>query len=476
MLETEDTIVAISTPPGRSGIGILRLSGPDAFRIASGLIQTTEGTLEPDRRLRLARVVDPQSGDMLDEVLVALMPEPKTYTRQDIVEIQAHGGPAVLGRLLDLALEAGARSAGPGEFTLRAYLNGRIDLAQAEAVASLVNSQSEGGAREAARQLAGGLSSEVNEMRDVLLAHLASLEAAIDFPEEELPHCDMQAMDRDLSAAESRCLALAATFKQGRILTHGATVAIVGKPNVGKSSLFNALLKRDRALVHHRPGTTRDVVEDRLELGGLPVTLADTAGLRRNSTAEGEDATDDPVELAGMERTRDSLDRADAALMVFDLSRPLDDHDRELWGLVQDRPVVTALNKIDLVESQAADDVIGELKPERCSITSAKTGVGIAELAEMLGGLIIDAADVATADSILISRRHADAVRQAAMSLDRARKALADDMSAEFVAYELRDAVMTLGRIVGRFGQRGSQGDVEEDLLDSVFSNFCIGK
>ncbi|MDP8256910.1 MAG: tRNA uridine-5-carboxymethylaminomethyl(34) synthesis GTPase MnmE [Candidatus Alcyoniella australis] len=470
MYDVDDTIVALSTPPGPSGIGVVRLSGPAASSIARVIFRPRSGELIADRRMRLGRVVDPNSGETIDEALAVLFNAPQSYTCQDVAEIHCHGGPAVLAGVLELARRHGARQAEPGEFTMRAFINGRLDLAQAEAVAALIEAQTAGGARQAARQLGGALSEEVARMRDALVGRLAQLEAAIDFPEDELPLLDTQAAVDELERVRVRCDELARTFPAGRLLTHGARVAIVGRPNVGKSSLFNALLRRERALVHESPGTTRDVVEDRLLFDGIPATLCDTAGLRSDEQCS------DPVERAGIERTRGNLEQADVVLAVFDLTQQIERDDLDLWRSLVDRPALAVLNKVDIANQDAAQQWRSEVDAPLAKATSAKTGLGVDELAHALGELICEAADVGTADAIVISARHADLVREAQSALIAAIEALSQDLAPEFAAFELRRAVRCLGSIIGRADSPDGAEQLEREVIERIFSTFCIGK
>src|SRR5690348_2206780 len=360
--ETDDTIAAIATPPGVGGIGIVRISGPRAFRVGAGLFRPAQlgaALPPPSHLLTYGTVADPDSGEIVDEVLAAFMRAPHTYTREDVVEIDAHGGPLVLRRILELALAHGARAARPGEMTLRAFLNGRLDLAQAEAVMALIAAESEAGRRLAVRQLQGELSARVGAARTRALDALARIEASIDFPEEEVPPPDPTELATLIAASAEVVSGLLAGADQGRILREGVRVAIVGRPNVGKSSLLNALLGVERAIVTAIPGTTRDTVEERASVAGVALHLVDTAGLT---------PTDDPIERIGVERSHAAAASADLLLFVVDGSVPLSELDTraagELAALAADgsasdpdvaggderwlRPVLLAVNKADL--------------------------------------------------------------------------------------------------------------------------------
>jgi tRNA modification GTPase len=332
----DDTIAAIATPVGSGGIGIVRLSGPQALSILTRMFRGRQQNLAP-RTLTYGHIVDPKDNDVVDEVLVAYMPAPRTYTRQEVVEIHCHGGPSPLRRTLDLCLTYGARLAGPGEFTLRAFLNGRIDLAQAEAVADLVEAKTEAGRRMAVAQLKGGLSARIREVRSRLLDALAWVEASIDFDEDEVPPYDVRS---DLKGVRRSLAELLASAGRGIVYRLGIRTAIVGRPNVGKSSLLNALLRADRAIVTPIPGTTRDTLEETLNLNGIPLLLVDTAGIRTD--------TRDLAEDLGVERSRTALAQADLALLVIDGNERICAQDREIAELIAQKPAIVVINKTDL--------------------------------------------------------------------------------------------------------------------------------
>ncbi|MBV9616753.1 MAG: tRNA uridine-5-carboxymethylaminomethyl(34) synthesis GTPase MnmE, partial [Ktedonobacteraceae bacterium] len=352
-----DTIAAIATPPGAGGIGVIRVSGTNAFNLVLPLLRRPGGRtdLPPSHTLTYGHLVDPQDGEILDEVLVAFMRTPHTYTREDVVEIQGHGGPLILRRILRVVLAQGARMANPGEFTLRAFLNGRLDLAQAEAVMDLIGAETEAGQRLAMQQLRGRLSAQVQEARNSVLGVIARIEASIDFPEEDVPTPQPEELQPLIVIAQRQIDALLAGAEQGKLYRQGVRVAIIGRPNVGKSSLLNALLRTERAIVTPIAGTTRDTVEEVANLHGIPLHLIDTAGIT---------PTDDPVEQIGVQRSRTAAESADMVLVVFDGSEPLTEQDRrvsiELQALgfgISDtsseaasnhrRPVMVVVNKAD---------------------------------------------------------------------------------------------------------------------------------
>jgi len=477
--ETDDTIAAIATPPGVGGIGIVRISGPDAFRIGTALFrpaQSGAGLPPPSHLLTYGAVADPDSGEIVDEVLAAFMRAPRTYTCEDVVEIDAHGGPLVLRRILELALAQGARAARPGEMTLRAFLNGRLDLAQAEAVMALIAAESEAGRRLAVRQLQGELSTRVQAARAHVLDALVRIEASIDFPEEEVPPPDPAELAALIGASTDVVSGLLAGAEQGRILREGVRVAIVGRPNVGKSSLLNALLGVERASVTAIPGTTRDTVEERASVAGVALHLVDTAGLT---------PTDDPIERIGVERSRAAAVSADLLLFVVDGSMPLSELDAraagELAALDADvliaegagadghpqRPVLLAVNKSDLAHVVSDADAAGLWPGARIVHTSAVTQGGTRELAERIAALALGG-DMRPGDALVASARHRDALRRAQEHLRAAAETLSAETPLDFVSIDLRAALEALGEITGE--------TATADLLDRIFAEFCIGK
>jgi tRNA modification GTPase len=464
MYSLDDTIAAISTPIGEGGIGIVRMTGSQAAGILKKIFcPGKEKARASDKlcplslipyHLHYGYIIDPQSDEAVDEVLVSYMPAPHTYTREDVVEINCHGGVVPLRRVLELTLLQGARLAQPGEMTLRAFLNGRIDLAQAEAVLDIVQAKTEASLRGAVEQLGGRLSDEVRAMRALLLDVLAYLEATIDFEEDEIPFQDV---GPPLRKAIERLGELLANADRGIIYRQGVRTAIVGRPNVGKSSLLNALLRTSRAIVTSIPGTTRDTLEETLNLKGIPLVLVDTAGI----TAE----TDDAIERLGIERSRAALAQADLALLVIDGSEPLQSADSEIADLVGDKPAIVVINKTDLAQKAEPDGLLPQA--ERVSI-SALTGQGLEKLEEAIIGTVFSG-QVVTADEPLVSSpRHKDLLARALGHLKAAQDSYNEGMASDFVAIDLTTAVDALGEITGE--------TATEDLLEAIFSNFCIGK
>jgi tRNA modification GTPase len=468
-----DTIAAIATPSGAGGVGIVRISGPDAFAVGRALFRPAQpladGEAPQSHVLTYGHVVDLASGEVIDETLVAFLRAPRTYTREDTVEINAHGGPLLLRRILELALASGARAAQPGEMTLRAFLNGRIDLAQAEAVMALINAESDAGRRLAFRQLQGDLSDRVGAARDAAMQAFVRIQASVDFPEEEVPPPDPAELAAFVAQARAEVERLLAGADRGRILREGLRIAIVGRPNVGKSSLLNVLLGTDRAIVTPIAGTTRDTVEERAVIGGIPLHLVDTAGLT---------PTEDPIERIGVERSRAAAKSADVLLFVLDGSCPLTELDTgaacELRALLDDpgeealrRPVILVLNKADLPEV-VGEEQAAQLWPGAPVVrTSTRSREGIAALEAAISGLALGGS-AATSDVLVSSARHRDALRRAAEHLGHAADGLEERVPLDFVTIDLRAALDALGEITGE--------TATADLLDRIFAEFCIGK
>ena len=468
----EDTIAAIATPPGEGGIGTIRLSGPLAASIMVRIFVPSSGnvldveTVE-SHKLMFGKVVEPGTGERVDEALVALMRAPHSYTCEDVVEIDCHGGVVPVQSVLALCLREGARMAEPGEFTLRAFLNGRIDLAQAEAVLDVVQARTDEGLRLAVEQLGGGVSARVKGIRARLLHALAHLEATIDFPEDDVPPADVSP---DLRDALDDLVALIASANTGIVLRQGVRTAIVGKPNVGKSSLMNALLRTDRAIVTPIPGTTRDTLEEVVNVRGVPLVLTDTAGLRAN-----ED-TDDPIERIGMDRTRRALSEADLALLILDGSRMLDMEDVNLIEKMKaEAPPVwlAVVNKSDLdqkLNRNSLGQVLGGASTDVEVVeTSAVKQGGTAVLEERLASLALSGkATPRPGETVITSVRHRDALLRAHELVESALAGSGRGVAAALVAVDIHGALNALGEITGE--------TVGEDLLDEIFRNFCIGK
>jgi tRNA modification GTPase len=473
--DLSETIAAIATPPGTGGIGIVRVSGPSAFDVGRAIFRaartsTVDDAMPPSHLLTYGHVVEPASGERVDEVLAAFMRAPHTYTREDVVELQAHGGPFVLRRILALALAAGARHAHPGEMTLRAFLNGRLDLAQAEGVMALIQAESEAGMRLALRQLSGDLSRRIQDVRGPAMEALVRIEAGIDFPEEEVPPPERAELAELVATARGRARALLAGAERGRLLREGLRVAIIGRPNVGKSSLLNALLGTERAIVTPVAGTTRDTVEERATIGGVAVHLVDTAGLTES---------DDPIERIGVERSRAAARQADLALFALDGSSTLTEADfavaEDLRGCgfgsgsesERGRPVMLVVNKADLPTAFGDEAAAALWQGAAVVRTSTVAPGGVTALEEAIAGSVAEG-EARGADPLVASARHRDALRRAAESLEAAAEALAGGIPLDFTALDLRAAIEALGEITGE--------TATTDLLDRIFAEFCIGK
>lgn len=453
-IDAIDTIVAISTAPGRSGIGIVRLSGPEAKRIAEPLLRLRH-PLAPGHA-RFGDVLDPATQEKLDEVVATYFASPHSYTGEDVVEIAAHGAPVILTTLVSYALAAGARLARPGEFTERAFLSGRIDLTQAEAVLDLIEAQTLYQARVAAQQMEGALSRRIQPFKQYLMELIATLEAGIDFAEDDIDVMPKEALLSRLRGARAALQPVADSFVHGRIVNSGLTLAIVGRVNAGKSSLFNRIVERERAIVTALPGTTRDLVTERVSLGGIPVELVDTAGLRE---------TEDEAEQIGIRKSREALADADIVLLVLDATEtPLPD-ELELLRSLEHRRAIAVVNKIDLPHASFPD--LPALPGMETVQTSALSGEGIEELKTLILSLV--RGDQGEAESgMLTNMRQSQAVTATITSLDAAESAVEQDIPHEMVLLDLYGALRHLDSLTGE--------TTADDILNLIFSSFCIGK
>jgi tRNA modification GTPase len=455
-----DTIAAVSTPPGRGGIGIVRLSGPEASSIAVQLVSLHQ-PLEHGR-VRLADVLDAagDEAERIDEALVTFFAAPNSYTAEDVVEIAAHGSPVVLELLLRRALELGARLAEPGEFTQRAFLSGRMDLTQAEAVRDLIEAQTLTQARLAASQMGGALSRRVAPVKQSLVELVALLEAGIDFAEDDVDVAPEVEIARRIDALKPPLAALEASFARGRIVHDGLTLAIVGRPNAGKSSLFNRLIERDRAIVTATPGTTRDLVTERISLDGIPLELVDTAGLRESL---------EEVEQLGIARSREALADAALVLVVLDATQPLNEEEHRLLEAVEGRPALVAVNKSDLKKAGSPAGAItdvAEIAGVPALQTSALTGEGVPALRERI--LALATGGAASEPGMLTSLRHHQAITTALSALADAAQANANAIPHEMILLDLYRALWALDSLTGQ--------TTSDDILNMIFSTFCIGK
>jgi tRNA modification GTPase len=452
-----DTIAAVSTPPGNGGIGIVRVSGEMASAIGATLFRPVRNGGFESHRFYFGTVVDFQTGNIVDEAMAVFMRSPRSYTREDVLELHCHGGMLVMERVLSLVLRAGARLADPGEFTRRAFLNGRIDLVQAEAIMDIIGAQTDAALQLAQRQRSGALSLRITETRDLLLHALALIEAYIDFPEDDLGSTDISTITSLVSEARTHIGQLIAGFEEGRILREGISVLIVGKPNAGKSSLLNRLLNENRAIVTHLPGTTRDIIEETINLGGLAVRLLDTAGIRN---------TDDVIEQEGINRALEKIPQADLVLFVLDGSRSFDGEDQLIFNSLQRSSVIAVINKSDIAKVLTLPCSFNNMTQLHLS---AESGEGVEFLKDTIRSLFISKQSLDSREFVAISRaRHRDVLCSVDLSLQRFTEGLVAHCNLELLAIDLRDALAAVGSVTGQA--------TNDDLLDLIFSSFCIGK
>lgn len=455
-VQVSDTIVALSTPPGRSGIGVIRLSGADSLAYARSLLGDGQFTPEPNRVI-LKTLRDPETEETLDRALVTYFKAPHSFTGEDVVELSCHGSPVLLLRVIDSLLYFGARTAEPGEFTLRALSNGRMNLTQAEAIRDLIDARTHAAVRQAARQLDGELSSRLQPIKDELIKIIVPLESALEFVEDDLPEVAAEKIMRRLHELTKRLEVLAETFRSGRLLKEGINVALVGRPNVGKSSIFNSLLGNERAIVTDVPGTTRDSLSEVINVQGIPILLTDTAGIR-NST--------DPIEQLGVERTRRALADADLVVVVIDGTHTISEADDEIFSALVEEDYLIALNKCDLPAFRQIH--FGETcKATDCVTVSAKSGAGLDELRRVILRPFT-ARSREDEDFLITSARHFDLLRRAAISLTSSEEELRRKSSEDLVLVGLYQALRLLGEITGE--------TTPEDVLSQIFATFCIGK
>jgi tRNA modification GTPase len=452
----EDTIAAISTPIGVGGIAIIRLSGPRALQIADEMFFSKAGKPSgfPTHTIHFGRISN--NGNCVDQVMLSVMRAPRSYTAEDIVEINCHGGPLTTRRVLALCLDMGARLAEPGEFTKRAFLNGRLDLAQAEAVMDLITAKTKRAHKAAEHALEGHLSRRIGDVRDQLLGVVAHMEAHIDFPEEDIDTGTRDHWLGEIMTVTAFLRKLLATAADGKVLRHGIAVTIVGRPNAGKSSLMNALLGEDRAIVTPVPGTTRDTIEEFTNLRGVPVKLTDTAGIRK---ARGT------VERAGIARSRKCLSRSDLVLHLFDGSRSFSIEDRRLFTLCEGLKVIQVTNKADLPQRLR---IPAECQKARSVVVSVKTGDGLEELKDLIESTVFSMRFTSSDFDLVVNERQADALQRAFNSLTTCTDELRDGAACEIVSQQMRVGLNAIGEIVG--------STTTEDILDRIFSSFCVGK
>lgn len=458
-MDAKGTIAAIATPPGEGGIGVIRVSGPLAAEIMRKLFRPRLPRESfQSHRLYHGDIIHPEKGTSLDEVMLAFLKAPHSYTGEDTIEIYCHGGPLILRNVLAEIFRAGALPAQPGEFTKRAFLNNRLDLSQAEAVISLISARTDEELARAMAHLKGALEGKIRAISARVVDIAARLEAAIDFPEEDTELAEPGALAAEAADIASATRSLAATYEEGRIYREGLSVVIAGKPNVGKSSLLNRLVGEDRALVTHIPGTTRDLIREKVRIGGVPVELTDTAGIRD---------TDDFIESRGVELVYGKISSADLIIFVLDGSGGLSAEDREIAAALQGKTVIAVVNKCDLPQILDPSE-LRSLIPGPALHISAKMDIGIDQLRDRIREQALSGIAGGREDTIIADARHRAALEKAAAALERAGKAVAEDLPPELVMIDVRESLSALGEITGE--------TVDEEILEVIFSKFCIGK
>lgn len=458
-----NTIAAIATATGNGGIGIIRMSGEKSFEILKKIFIPIDKNLSLDKvkgyRIKYGYVVNSETGEKIDEVLVSFFRAPKSYTAENMCEINSHGGTIVERKILEQCLLNGADLAEPGEFTKRAFLNGRIDLSQAESVIDLINSKTEKEAEASFDQLQGRLSREIKEMKNSLLDIMSDIEASIDYPEYDIEETTNEKIRNLLNSVKERLIKLEESFENGKILKEGVKTVIVGKPNAGKSSLLNTMLNEDRAIVSDLAGTTRDTIEEFININGIPLKIIDTAGIRDTNNA---------IEKIGVEKAINLIEHADLIIAVFDSSQKLDEEDFKVLDLVKNKKSILLLNKCDL--SQKNDETIKYISNNNKNVLKAsmKTKKGVSELYEMITKLFGNN-EVDISDGIIITNiRHKNLIHKSISSIDKAEVSIEQNMPIDVIAICIKETLENLGEITG--------DNVSEDIIDKIFEKFCLGK
>lgn len=460
-MNLDDTIAAISTAIGEGGIGIVRMSGENALNILNKVFRSIKdkNTMEMKSfTMRYGHIVDDESNEKIDEVIVSYMKAPNTYTREDVVEVNCHGGIVAVRQILSLLLKNGARLAEPGEFTKRAFLNGRIDLSQAEAVIDLIRAKTEESMKIALEQSDGKLSREIKMLMNKLLGMLAHVEASVSFPEDDIENIVNDEMIQNGKSIKNKIDSLIQNAKTGRILREGLSTIIVGKPNVGKSSLLNKLLQEERAIVTDVPGTTRDVIEEYINVSGIPVKLIDTAGIR---------STRDIVESIGVEKSIEYIEKSDLVIFMIDNSRPIEYEDEEIIKIILDKKVIVVVNKTDLPGLADIEYVKNKLKNTPFIFTSLNTENGVDLIKDKIVEMVFEG-HIKPKDISVTNVRHRDALIKAGESIQKGIDTIVSGLPLDFAGIEFKDAYLKLGEITG--------DTVEEDIIDRIFTDFCIGK
>lgn len=457
-----DTIAAISTAIGEAGIGIVRMSGKESVSIANKLFKGNKVNYLKDgesRKLIYGHIINPNDGEIIDEVLITFMKEPYTYTRENMVEIYCHGGIISVKKVLELILDNGARLADPGEFTKRAFLNGRLDLAQSEAIIDMIRAKTDKSFQVSLNQLEGSISNEVKEIMNILLEMIAHIEVSIDFPEEDIEDLTYDELEDKARLVYDRIEKLLNTADRGKILRDGLNTVILGKPNVGKSSLLNAILRENRAIVTNIPGTTRDIIEEYVNIDGIPLKIVDTAGIR---------STEDLVEKIGVDKAKDMVDKADLIIAVFDASDNLTDEDYEIIEIIKDKRSIVLLNKSDLPNEYDEVHLKKILPNKKIITTSIIDGIGIDRLENEIKDMFYQGELEVESDTIVTNMRHKNQLVKAKKSLEDGIHGIMANMPLDCIEVDMKNCWENLGEISG--------DTIGEDILDKIFSEFCIGK
>ena len=455
-----DTIAAVATAVGEGSVSIIRVSGEEALKIAKKIFRGVRGKSIEDIKpytMRYGSIIDNETDEKIDEVILSYMKGPKSFTAEDTIEINCHGGVIATKRVLDAVIKNGARIAEPGEFTKRAFLNGRIDLSQAEAVMDIINAKTEVSMKSALVQSEGKLSKEINELRNKLLEIIAHIEATVDYPEDDLEEVTSEKTEVDVKVVIDEVNKLIESAEAGKIIRDGLSTVIVGKPNVGKSSLLNVLTRGNRAIVTDIPGTTRDIIEEYISLDGIPIRIIDTAGIRE---------TEDVVEKIGVERSKEKIEEADLVILMLDASREIAEEDIEIIKYIKNKKYIVLLNKQDLPNAINKSD-LEELNQEYIIPISTKDELGINEIKNAIKELFFKG-KINSSEVMVTNIRHKEALYRAKECLESTLCALKDTMAIDLASIDIRNAWSALGQINGE--------TVEEDLIDKIFSEFCLGK
>ena len=453
------TIAAISTAPGIGGIGIIRMSGKESFSILEKIFKPKSEKIMPKGyNIQYGNIIDNENGKIIDEVLVSYFIEPKSYTTENMCEINSHGGTVILKQILELCIKNGAKLAEPGEFTKRAFLNGRIDLSQAEAVIDVINSKTEIEAETAEKQLEGYLSSKIREIRDIGISLMSDIEASIDYPEYDVEDVTREKLENELNSIKNKLEELENSFKNGKLIKEGIKTAIVGKPNAGKSSLLNAMLKEERAIVTEIAGTTRDTIEEYIDLQGIPLKIIDTAGIRK---------ADNEVEKIGIEKSKKAIKEADLVIAIFDGSKGLDEEDDEIIDLIKNKIAIIVLNKEDLKKPNEETMKKINLGKPIINISALKL-TGIEDIYNEITKMFETEKIAANSALVITNIRHKQAIEKAKENVCKALKTINDKMPIDIIAIQIKDILEELGTITGE--------SVTEDIIKDIFAKFCLGK